>query len=64
MGHPSREEGFVPSSAARGSPIRRPPCNFYDLTAPTDDFLPNALPGIRDDKTRNSYGNFYMRKWN
>jgi hypothetical protein len=49
--------------AFSGSTRLRPPCNFYDLTAPTDDFLPNALPGIRATN-RNSYGNFYMRKWN
>jgi hypothetical protein len=62
MGHPSREEGlFFARIAAPASPIRPPPCNFYDLSAPTDDFLPNPLAGVR---TRHSCGIFYMREWN
>jgi hypothetical protein len=42
------EEGFFFAlTAAPASPIHRPPCNFYDPSASSDDFLPNALARIR-----------------
>jgi hypothetical protein len=37
------EEGFILSQGEPGSPL---PCNFYDPTPSSDDFLPNALAWI------------------
>ena len=59
------EEGFVLCSDRVREPGFRPsPCNFYDLSASIEYFLPNALFWIRDNEHRNSYGKFYMREWN